>query len=137
MRVSRPRQSAGSRPSVRDVKDRRATGTLERMVLEQLWLRPEGATPREVKDALGEDLAYTTVMTILARLWKKGLAERELSGRAFRYRALRNEAELAATTMQAALEPVDDRSMVLSRFVDGLSEADEQALRKILEELDR
>ena len=33
-----------------------------------------GATPREVKDALAGDLAYTTVMTILARLWRKGLA---------------------------------------------------------------
>lgn len=119
------------------VQKRRATGTLERMVLEQLWLRPGGATPREVKEALADDLAYTTVMTILARLWKKGLVEREPSGRAFRYRALSGEADLAANRMQQALEPVDDRSLVLSRFVDGLSDDDELALRKILDELDQ
>jgi len=106
-------------------------------VLEQLWASAEGATPGEVRDAVAQDVGYTTVTTILTRLVQKGLVERERAGRAFRYRALSTEAEMAARRMQEALKPASDRSLVLSRFVDGLSDGDEQALRQILDELDR
>lgn len=112
-------------------------GALERAVLEQLWRHPEGATPAEVREALNDEVAYTTVTTILTRLTHKGQVEREKIGRGFRYRALSSEADLAARRMQDALGPVRDRSLVLSRFVDGLSEGDEQALRQVLDELDR
>ena len=115
---------------------RRADGTLERAVLEQLWIRPEGATPGEVRKSLADELAYTTVMTILARLWRKGLVERDREGRAFRYRAVSSEADLTADRMRALLDPVGDRRLVLSRFVDGLSEGDEAELRRILEDLE-
>jgi predicted transcriptional regulator len=116
---------------------RRPTGSLERAVLEVLWSRPEGATPAEVRASLADDLAYTTVMTVLARLWQKGLAVREHEGRGFRYRASASEADLAAERMRALLDPVNDRRLALSRFVDGLSKRDERALRQILEDLDR
>jgi len=106
-------------------------------VLEQLWKTPEGATPREVRAALGGDLAYTTVMTILRRLWQKGLVTRELRGRAYRYCAKASEADLAARGMHAAFAPVNDRRSALSRFVDGLSKRDEDTLRRVLDELDR
>lgn len=112
-------------------------GSLERAVLEQLWAREDGATPSEIRDALEVEVGYTTVTTVLARLVDKGQVERERAGRGFRYRALSSEAELAARRMQDALKPVQDRSLVLSRFVDGLTDGDEQALRQILDELDR
>ncbi len=86
-------------------------GSLEAAVLEQLWARPEGATPAAVHDALGADLAYTTVMTILTRLWKKGLVDREPQGRSFAYRPLVSEAELVASawaspsSRRATVEP--------------------------------
>jgi len=118
------------------VADRRATGSLERAVLERLWLAPEGATPGEVRRALDEDLAYTTVMTILRRLWQKGLVDRELRGRAYAYTAKTSEADLAATGMHAVFTAASDRRAALSRFVDGLSKRDEQALRKILDKTD-
>jgi predicted transcriptional regulator len=109
-------------------------GSLETAVLEQLWSHPNGATPAEVHDALGADLAYTTVMTILARLWKKGLAEREPRGRSFAYRPMVSEAELAAKRMGTALEQTRDRRAALSQFVSGLSAKDERLLRKLLED---
>lgn len=112
-------------------------GSLERAVLEQLWARHDGATPAEIRDALDVEVGYTTVTTILTRLAQKNQVARERAGRGFRYRALSTEAELAAQRMQDALKPVQDRSQVLSRFVDGLTEGDEQALRRILDELDR
>lgn len=116
---------------------RRPMGSLERAVLEQLWARADGATPGEIRDALEQEVGYTTVTTVLARLVDKGQAERERAGRGFRYRALSCEADLAARRMQDALKPVQDRSLVLSRFVDGLTDGDEKALRQILDELDR
>lgn len=112
-------------------------GSLERAVLEQLWAQDDGATPAEIREALDGDIGYTTVATILTRLAQKGQVERERAGRGFRYRALSTEAELAARRMQDALKPVQDRSLVLSRFVDGQTDGDEQALRQILDELDR
>jgi predicted transcriptional regulator len=123
----------------RIVSPRRQSGGLEREVLEQLWARPDGATPREVLDGLtesGGDLAYTTVMTILTRLWRKGLAERNPSGNTFRYRAVHAEAELAATKMAYLLDHTGDRKQALARFVSGLSRRDEQVLRRLLDGID-
>lgn len=117
--------------------DRRPRGSLEADVLGQLWLRPDGATPGEVLDGLGSDLAYTTVMTILLRLWKKGLVERHRRGRAFAYRALVTEADLAANRMRDAYERVDDHRQVFSSFVGRLSKKEERILRRVLDELDR
>ncbi len=105
-------------------------------MLAQLWARPDGATPGEVLDGLASDLAYTTVMTILLRLWKKGLVERHRRGRAFAYRALVSEADLAADRMRSAFEEVDDREQVFSSFVGGLSKKEERILRRVLGELD-
>lgn len=113
---------------------RRPVGALEREVLAALWQQEGAATPRQVQEALAEKLAYTTVMTILTRLWRKGVVERSRHGRAFRYRPLKTEAELAAARMQAALGPEPDRRRVLSHFVDGLSARDERTLRAILED---
>ncbi len=108
-------------------------GSLEAQVLAELWARPEGATPAEVLQAIGEPLAYTTVMTILTRLWKKGLAERERHGRAFVYRSTVSEADLAAERMRATLETVHDRKATLSLFVGNLSRKDERILRQLLD----
>jgi predicted transcriptional regulator len=115
---------------------RRATGELESEVLALLWAADEPLTPAEVRDRLGGDIAYTTAMTILSRLWQKGLAHREQQGRAYAYRPLVSEAELAARRMQATLDKSADREGALARFVDSLSEPDERALRRLLEQMD-
>ncbi len=114
--------------------ERRAMGALETAVLQQLWERPGGATPAEVRDALGAELAYSTVMTILTRLWGKGLVDREHRGRAYAYRALFSEADLAAKRMHDTLRSVKNRPAALSRFVGTLSRRDETALRRLLDD---
>ena len=63
------------------VSQRRPDGALEADVLGVLWASERALTPGEVKAVLGSDLAYTTVMTVLTRLWKKGLANRTANGR--------------------------------------------------------
>lgn len=111
---------------------RREMGSLEAEVLTQLWGLDGPATPRQVLAALDADLAYTTVMTILIRLCKKGLVERQRRGRAYAYRAVVTEAELTARRMRAMLDRSRDREAALSRFVDELPVREERALRRIL-----
>src|SRR5260221_11656176 len=74
-------------------------GTLERDVMDLAWEQPE-ITVRECCERLGSGAAYTTVMTTMDRLFKKGLLARRKAGRAFVYRAVvtRQEMEGAVAT---------------------------------------
>jgi len=110
-------------------------GALENEILVALWACEDGATPRDILRRVGGGLAYTTVMTSLTRLWKKGLVERAMAGRAYVYRPLVTEADLAAARMQAQLDQAGDREAALSRFVGSLSRRDERTLRKLLSDL--
>jgi predicted transcriptional regulator len=116
---------------------RRARGSLEQEVIAVLTAAGEPMTPRQVQQALANNLAYTTVMTVLARLADKGAAVRERAGRAFAYRALADEAEVTAHRMRRLLDSRDDRAAVLSRFVGALSEDDEQVLVELLDRVER
>jgi predicted transcriptional regulator len=111
---------------------RRARGTLEQEVVAALAAAAEPMTPAQVRDQLGADLAYTTVMTVLARLSEKGLVTRERVGRAYAYTAVQDEAEVTARQMQRLLDAGDDRAAVLSRFVGVLSDDDERLLIDLL-----
>lgn len=112
--------------------ERRERGQLEREVLAQLWSVNDAQTPAEVREALGGELAYSTVLTILVRLHHKALAEREKRGRAFAYRPAVAEAELTATTMLRSLLHSGDHGAALSRFVGVLPPSDLEALRRAL-----
>lgn len=112
-------------------------GSLEADVLDVLWREAEPMTPAMVNDRLGGDLAYTTVMTILVRLWKKGLLDRTKVGRGYAYLPCVSEPELGAAKMRSALEATTDRTLTMSRFVDQLSSKERTALRSALEDLDQ
>ena len=116
---------------------RRADGELEAEVLGVLWAVDEPLTPADVNDELGRELAYTTVMTILTRLWKKGLAERVPQGRGYAYTAVLSESELTTKKMTQALESSPDRASVLASFVGSLSRRDVRQLRRLLGDRDR
>jgi predicted transcriptional regulator len=108
---------------------RRDRGALENEVLAALASGP--MTPREVRRHLGEELAYTTVMTTLARLHEKGAATRESAGRTFTYQ-LADGASVQARTMRRALDAGLDREQVLARFLDELGPDDVPVLRRLL-----
>lgn len=126
-----------TRPVMGKRTRRRGDGELEADVLAILWDADAALTPAEVGDALATDLAYTTVMTVLTRLWKKDLAQRIQQGRGYAYRAALSETELATRRLNDTLATVTDRPSLLAGFVDSLSPADQQQLRAILEQLDR
>ncbi len=111
---------------------RRPRGTLEQEIVAALATARGPMTPAQVRDQLGGDLAYTTVMTVLAQLTEKGLVTRERVGRAYAYSAIRDEAEVTARQMQRLLDAGDDRAAVLSRFVGVLSAEDERLLTDLL-----
>ena len=111
---------------------RRGAGELESAVLTVLQAAAAALTPAEVRDRLGGDLAYTTVVTILSRLQAKGVLTRTRSGRAFAYAPVADEPGLAARRMRGVLDGEADREAVLARFVSGLSAADEELLRRML-----
>ena len=113
-------------------------GELEAAVMDVLWDRGGWLTPGEVQAALAGEhtLAYTTVMTILVRLWNKGRVQRQRDGRAFAYRPRRTREEHAAERMGELLTGAKDRPLALSHFVDDLSPDDRAQLRRMLRGLD-
>ena len=109
-------------------------GELEAMVMDVLWDRGGWLSPGETHEivAARRTLAYTTVMTILVRLWQKGRLERQRDGRAYVYRPTQSRAEYVATSMQSLLTRVGDRPAALAHFVDSLPAADRDQLRRVL-----
>lgn len=112
---------------------RRGPGRLEQEVLQILSTAPHPLTPGEVRTRLDEDLAYTTVMTVLSRLTDKGTAVREPQGRGYAYSAVTDPAAQVAAAMHRAMAG-NDHEAVLARFVRSLSPADEQLIARLLTE---
>jgi predicted transcriptional regulator len=113
---------------------RRAAGELAAAVLEVLQEARSPLSAAEVLDRLGGGLAYTTVVTILARLHAKGTLSRHKDGRSFRYAPADDPAGLAARRLARMLDAEPDREGVLARFVSGLSGTDEDLLRRLLDD---
>ena len=113
-------------------------GPLEIRVLDALWARQTPACVRDLQPQF-PGVAYTTLMTTLDRLFRKGTLSREKSGRAFFYRPKASQqeliSELAGSTF-ATLLPGDAASVrpILSMFVDSVGDRD-HALLDDLEKL--
>lgn len=115
-------------------------GDLESAVMQVLWVAEQPVSVREVLTALAErGLAYTTVMTVLDRLAKKGLAERERDGRAWRYAAVSSREELTAQALRSTLSTLEpsDRTAALLHFLGDASPAERDDLRNALDALER
>lgn len=108
---------------------------LENAVMDILWDADRWLTPGEVQSLLPDDrkVEYTTVMTVLSRLWKKGRLHRERRGRAYAYTTVRSRSDYAAMRMEEILETAGDRSVALARFTEHLSASERKKLRALLE----
>ena len=119
-------------------------GDLERVVMEHLWTlaldNPEGVTVREVLSRLEDDrtIAYTTVMTVLDRLTKKGLVTRERDGRAWRYLPAGTRESLTAATMRRTMDDMDvtDRRAALLHFLDAADEDEIEDFKAAIAEIE-
>ena len=115
----------------------RSLGSLERDVMGLAWNRGE-ISVRDACDALGFAVAYTTVMTTMDRLFRKGLLARRKVGRAFVYWAAASREELegavAADLVRSLLQSEGGEPLpILSSLVDAVSDRD----RALLDELER
>src|SRR6476469_8595173 len=119
---------------------RAALGNLEREVMGIVWQRGE-TTVKEVQSALTRPAAYTTVMTTLDRLFKKGFVARTRSGRAFVYQAAHTREQTEAVVargMMAGLFHGPAAMPILSNLVDAVGSQDGGAdLLDALEEMVR
>ena len=124
-----------SGPNSTPMRQRRSSpdpGPLEAEVLGVLWASDVALSPGDVQQALPQQLAYTTVMTTLARLAEKGVVTRQRHGRAYLYRPVEDEAAHLASRMRTLLETGHNHRAVFQRFVDGLSDADGELLASVL-----
>ena len=113
---------------------RRAMGQLEAEVLGVLWDRGGWLTPQEVREGLDHTppLTYSTVVTILRRLWQKGQIERQRDGKAFAYHATQSREEQMAERMYAMLAAAHDPVAALGHFTAHLSTDERAQLRRML-----
>ena len=115
---------------------RRGMGELEREVMSVLWDGDDWLTPRQVLDRLDLDppVVYSTVMTILRRLWKKGVVNRQRAGKAFSYRPVVGQGEQTAARMTELLEATGDPEAALTHFLASLDARRRRQLRKLLDD---
>ncbi|MFE6506316.1 BlaI/MecI/CopY family transcriptional regulator [Nocardioides sp. NPDC057767] len=113
----------------------RQFGHLEAKVMDRLWSADRPLTVREVHALLPTDRqrAYTTVMTVMDKLFRKGVLERELDGKAYRYRPVASRAEHTATAMEELLSTSGTPRSTLLHFVGQLSAEEAQELREALD----
>lgn len=98
-----------------------AFGPLENRVLEALWARDTAASVRDLQPQFPQ-VAYTTLMTTLDRLYRKGALTRHKDGRAFYYRPTATRPELVSQIARP----------IISMFVENIGQRD----RALLDELE-
>ncbi len=101
----------------------------------EIFWRRESATVREVADQLNRkrSLAYTTVLTLVSRLWSRGLLEREPEGRGFRYWAAKSREDFLAELSDELIDRLfaDFGAIGVARVGERLSELNERERQRL------
>ena len=115
----------------------RGFGELEAVIMQLVWDHGGPVTVRELFDGLQQEraIAYTTVMSTMDNLHRKGWLAREKEGKAYRYTATASQAEYSARLMQEALADGGNTEAVLSHFVAQMDGAESEALRAVVDRL--
>ena len=113
----------------------RGLGELERAIMAIVWAADGPLTGRVVVDELTQKrpVAYTTVLTVMDRLVRKGMLTRQRNGRAHTYQAATSRAAYTADLMASVLGSSDDRSAVLLHFVEQIPPDQAAALQAALD----
>jgi predicted transcriptional regulator len=117
----------------------RQLGELEAVIMDRLWQWGRPVLVREVVEDLrpSRPLAYTTVMTVMENLHRKGWLRRERDGRAWRYEPTGSRSGYTAALMSDALGTSADRRTALAHFVLQMSPHDVALLQQALEQARR
>jgi predicted transcriptional regulator len=115
----------------------RGFGELEAVVMDRLWSRTGMTTVREVLEDLRaqREIAYTTVMSTMDHLHRKGWLSRQRQGKAFLYWPVHTREEHSARLMRDALDGGGDPGLVLTHFLEQISDEESATLRSALQRL--
>ena len=115
----------------------RGFGELEAVVMDRVWEHGGPVTVRELFDELRHErpIAYTTVMSTMDNLHRKGWLARDKDGKAYRYTAVASRDEYSARLMREAMAEAGDTEAVLSHFVAAMDGDQSQVLREVLDKL--
>jgi predicted transcriptional regulator len=114
----------------------RQLGNLEAAVMDRVWKRARPVLVRDILEDLSaaqRPLAYTTVMTVMDKLHRKGWLRREARGRAYVYEAVASRESHTARLMRDAWATSDNQAAAFVRFLEQLSEDEARALSAALE----
>lgn len=118
----------------------RGFGDLEAVIMDRLWAHDGPATVRELFEELrtSRTIAYTTVMSTMDNLHRKGWLQRDRDGRAFRYWPVLRREEHSARLMREALTgAADNPDAVFAHFVQEMTDEESAALLKVLKQATR
>jgi predicted transcriptional regulator len=112
----------------------RGFGELEAEVMHRVWDHAGPVTVRELFDGLRgqRPIAYTTVMSTMDNLYRKGWLARDKDGKAYRYTAVATRDEYSARLMREAMAEAGDTEAVLSHFVAQMDGEESQMLSEVL-----
>ncbi len=115
----------------------RQFGELEAVVMDLLWSREQPATVRSVHDTLigTRQIAYTTAMSTMDNLFRKGWLLREKIGLAYHYRPTMSREEHSAKLMRTVFESGGDSALILNFFLDQIGDTDSPELRSVIDRL--
>jgi predicted transcriptional regulator len=114
-------------------------GPLETEVMEVLWTHGESRV-REVAQGLGRQIAYTTVMTTLDRLFKKKLVYRKMCDRAYLYSPRvtcqqRRETVVRAVVAKLLAGPQTSRELLLDSLLEAVNQQEPRLLMEVEKKL--
>ncbi len=112
----------------------REFGDLEMAIMDVMWSAERPCAVREVRERLhyNRPVAYTTVMTVMDILHRKGVLRRDKDGRAWRYWPAEAREEHDARLMAEALRSGGDQSLTVQRFVERVNEDEMETLRRAI-----
>lgn len=112
----------------------RGLGELESTIMDRLWSYRRPASVRDVVEDLRKDreIAYTTVMTVMDKLHKKGLLWRHPQGRAYLYEVVASKEAYTAELMRDSLATSGNQTATLVHFLERLTPEEAAALEAAL-----
>lgn len=114
-------------------KRSRSQGQLEGQVLDALWDLDAEATSQQLLETLGEDIALTSLLTVLSRLVEKELVTRRSGeGRALLFKATVSREQHAADQLLKIIGATDNPALAFAHFAKGLDTKALKALRDSL-----
>jgi predicted transcriptional regulator len=121
----------------RDGGDVRGFGDLEAVVMQLVWDSGQPVTVRDLFDELRQEraIAYTTVMSTMDNLHRKGWLDRVKDGKAYRYTPTASREEYSARLMREALAGGGDTEAVLSHFVAQMDGEESELLQAVVRRL--